>query len=62
MNTLAIMPLFIMLFSLVPLIMYIFLLIWIHSIKTNTERQVEQNEQIIRLLNDMNNKTKNPQM
>lgn len=51
-----------LLYSLIPLVIIIILLIWVHEIKINSGRQVEQNEQIIRLLHDINHNTKNPHM
>ncbi|MGV3463915.1 MAG: hypothetical protein ACO1OT_01300 [Heyndrickxia sp.] len=59
MSIIAFLPLLI---SVVPLVIFIIFLVWIHEIKMNSGRQVEQNEQIIRLLHDINNKTKNPYM
>ncbi|PKR84269.1 hypothetical protein [Heyndrickxia camelliae] len=59
MSVIAFLPL---LLSVVPLVICILLLVWIHDIKMNSVRQVEQNKQIIQLLHDMNNKTKNPNM
>jgi len=49
-----------LLFSLVgliiPIAVTVFLLVWIHGIKANSEVQVQQNQRIIELLEKINNK------
>ncbi|WP_096273846.1 hypothetical protein [Paucisalibacillus globulus] len=49
-----------LLFSLVgliiPIAVTVFLLVWIHGIKANSEVQVQQNQKIIELLEEINNK------
>lgn len=49
-----------LLFSLVgliiPIAITVFLLVWIHGIKVNSEVQVQQNQRIIELLEKINNK------
>jgi hypothetical protein len=49
-----------LLFSLVgliiPIAITVFLLVWIHGIKANSEVQVQQNQKIIELLEEINNK------
>lgn len=49
-----------LLFSLVgliiPIAITVFLLVWIHGIKANSEVQVQQNQRIIELLEKINNK------
>ncbi|MFS0674143.1 hypothetical protein [Ornithinibacillus sp. 179-J 7C1 HS] len=40
----------------IPLVLIIFILIWIHQIKVNSENQVKQNNEIIKLLEELNNK------
>jgi ribosomal protein L30/L7E len=44
------------LFSLLPLLILAFVLRWIRLLKINSERQVEQNEEIIGLLRNINQK------
>ena len=40
----------------IPLVLIIFILIWIHQIKVNSENQVKQNNEIIKLLEELKNK------
>jgi ribosomal protein L30/L7E len=44
------------LFSLLPLLILAFVLRWIRLVKINSEKQVEQNKEIIGLLRDINQK------
>lgn len=41
---------------LIPLVVTIFIFIWLYQIKVTNETQVKQNNEIIRLLEDLNNK------
>jgi hypothetical protein len=50
----SVIALFPLLFSLVPLIIFIIILVWINTIKVNSDRQIQQNELIIGLLREMN--------
>ncbi|WP_197025046.1 hypothetical protein [Paucisalibacillus sp. EB02] len=40
----------------IPIAVTVFLLVWIHGIKANSEVQVQQNQKIIELLEEINNK------
>jgi uncharacterized membrane protein len=40
----------------VPIVVIVFLLIWVHQIKANSEMQVKQNQKIINLLEELNRK------
>lgn len=50
--------LFAAIFYLLPLIILALMIRWIRLIKLNSEIQVEQNKQIIKLLQQIENKTK----
>jgi uncharacterized membrane protein len=39
-----------------PIVIIVFLLIWVHQIKANSEMQVKQNQKIINLLEELNRK------
>lgn len=45
-----------MIFMVAPIIAAVFLLVWVYQTKVNSEKQVMQNERIIQLLEDLNNR------
>ncbi|ADU28912.1 hypothetical protein [Evansella cellulosilytica] len=57
MEFLAFIPIMLfLLVSILPLVLFILIIIWIYSIKSNTEKQVAQNERIIQLLQKIDSK------
>ncbi|MBC5637636.1 MULTISPECIES: hypothetical protein [Ornithinibacillus] len=45
-----------LIFALIPIALAVFVLIWLYQMKVNSDVQVKQNQEIIRLLEEVRNK------
>ncbi|WP_172794010.1 hypothetical protein [Sporosarcina sp. HYO08] len=57
MGSASVVALFSLLFTIIlPVVVLIFILIWMYQIKSSNETQVNQNQKIIQLLKELNDK------
>lgn len=51
--------LWLLLSAVLPIVILIFVLMWVHQIKSRNENQISQNQKIIQLLEELNSKYEN---